>query len=450
MELTEGVFVTHHGGKNTVTGSCHELSINGSAILIDCGLFQGADALGSRLDINFPLGAVRALVLTHAHIDHIGRLPWLFAAGFRGPIYCTEATAHLVPLMLEDGLKLQLNLNAAARGRILELISRHLRPVRYQEWMPVKDTGYGYFTYLRFQHAGHILGSAYVEIKLPNQEVVVFSGDLGPAQTPLLPDPKPPQRADYLFLESTYGNKRHESPATRSQRLRQIVDRSLSDGGTILIPAFSIGRTQELLYDFEQLLFDNEVGSRLPIILDSPMAAKVTKAYRQYRKLWTKEAKQHVQSGRHPLSFEQCVVVESHRDHMQIVNRLAANGEPAIVIAASGMCQGGRITNYLKALLPDERTDVVFCGFQASGTLGRAIQSGQHHVEIDGETVRVNAAIHSMSGYSAHADRKDLMSFVVGCTSELKQLHLIHGESESKNELADHVKLAFPALSVIC
>lgn len=444
MKITDGVSIYHHGGKNTVTGSCHELNIEGNSLLIDCGLFQGEDAKSKSLDIDFSLAAVRALVLTHAHIDHIGRLPWLFAAGFREPIYCTHATAHLVPLMLEDGLAIQLGLTKSQRAHIVQLISRKLRPVDYNEWVPVKNAKQGYFTHIRFQPAGHILGSAYVEIMLPNKEVVVFSGDLGPSQTPLLPDPKPPKRADYLFLESTYGDKNHDSVETRSKRLLEIIQRSLTDGGVILIPAFSVGRTQELLFDIEMLLSRHALSERLPIIVDSPLAAKVTKAYRRYRKLWSKEAKAKVLRGQRPLSFDQCIVVESHREHAKLVNRLAMSGEPAIVLAASGMCQGGRIVNYLKALLSDERTDVVFCGYQAGGTLGRDIQAGRSLVTIDDQHVEVNAKVHSMSGYSAHADQQDLLRCIAGCEESLSQLHLIHGDMTSKqvltrkyNELTD-------------
>ncbi|MDW2095463.1 MBL fold metallo-hydrolase, partial [Vibrio sp. 1866] len=182
---------------------------------------------------------IKALVLTHAHIDHIGRLPWLLGAGFKGPIYCTKATAELVPLMLEDGLKLQLGLNYHQRQQVLNVIKKQLRPHDYQQWLQL-----GKQCYLRFQPAGHILGSAYVEFKLPNHEIIVFSGDLGPSNTPLLPDPKPPKRADHLFIESTYGNKEHEDIATRTERLNAIIDHALQDGGVILIPAFSVGRTQ--------------------------------------------------------------------------------------------------------------------------------------------------------------------------------------------------------------
>ncbi|EDP57497.1 MBL fold metallo-hydrolase [Vibrio sp. AND4] len=427
--------VIHHGGKHTVTGSCHELKLPSGSILIDCGLFQGKELhFGHRkasLDIEFPIKHIKALVLTHAHIDHIGRLPWLLAAGFKGPIYCTKATAELLPLMLEDGLKLQLGLKNHQRQQILNVIKKQLRAHDYQQWLPL-----GKQCYLRFQPAGHILGSAYVECKLPNNEVVVFSGDLGPCDTPLLPNPLSPVRADYLFIESTYGNKQHEAIATRIQRLNQIIDHALADGGVIMIPAFSVGRTQELLFDIEQLIHQRKLSDQLPVILDSPLANKITKTYRRFKKLWGKEAKQRLDGHRHPLAFDQCIGVQSHQEHLALVNRLASTQQAALVVAASGMCEGGRIVNYLKALLPDERNDVLFAGYQAQGTLGQAIQSGQTRVNIDEQVIEVKAQIHTISGYSAHADQADLLRFITRIPNPPKTVHLIHGEKHAKQAFA--------------
>ncbi|HHE0559908.1 TPA: MBL fold metallo-hydrolase RNA specificity domain-containing protein [Vibrio parahaemolyticus] len=429
--------VLHHGGKDTVTGSCHELQLERGSILVDCGLFQGKDALlglqNRSLTIEFSLTKVKALVLTHAHIDHIGRLPWLLAAGFRGKIYCTRATAELVPLMLADGLKLQLGLGQQQRQHILNLIKQRLVPCDYHNWISIKG-----LAYLRFQPAGHILGSAYLEFKLSNNEVVVFSGDLGPSNTPLLPDPIPPVKADYLFIESTYGDKQHEQTKSRSTRLLSIIEHALEDGGVIVIPAFSVGRTQELLFDIEQLLYHESLHNALPVILDSPLAREVTKTYRRFKKLWGKEAKKRVVQHRHPLGFEQCITIETHAEHMRLVNRLASTSEPAIVVAASGMCEGGRVVNYLEALLPDSRNDVLFAGYQAEGTLGRQIQDGANTVEIEGKQIIVKAQIHTISGYSAHADQSDLIRFVEGIHPPPKEVHLIHGERVAKAELYQH------------
>ncbi|WP_375752288.1 MBL fold metallo-hydrolase [Vibrio sp. HN007] len=428
----------HHGGKDKVTGSCHELRYNKQSILVDCGQFQGKDS--KPLDIDFPVKHIQALVVTHAHIDHIGRIPWLLAAGFKGPIICTHATAELIPLMLDDGLKLNLGMKKVNRENVLSLVKSRMFPIEYNKWHRIKGCHLGQQSndqslYCRFQPAGHILGSAYVEVKLPNNEIVVFSGDLGPSSTPLLPDPISPKRADYLVLESTYGNRNHESVAQRAGRLKEIVNRSLSDGGAIIIPAFSIGRTQELLFDIESLFHSSGISNDIPIILDSPMAAKVTKSYRRFRKLWGKEAKQKLAKRRHPLAFEQCTVIHDYKQHLSVVNRLASTGEAAIVVAASGMCEGGRVMEYLKALLPDTRTDIIFSGYQAEGTLGREIQSGAKTVVIDNKETHVNAQIHTMSGYSAHADKDDLLAFVKEIKYPPKEIHLIHGDYVSKNAL---------------
>ncbi|EGU49380.1 metallo-beta-lactamase family protein RNA-specific [Vibrio ichthyoenteri ATCC 700023] len=432
----------HHGGKDTVTGSCHELRVDDLAILIDCGLFQGQDK--RPLEIEFAIKHLQALLLTHAHIDHIGRLPWLLAQGFKQPIYCTEATAELAPLMLEDSLKLQLGLSKKQVKRVLKHIQHLLRPQAYNQWFeipplpfaPTLATRQHEPLKARFQHAGHILGSAYIEVLLPNQEIVVFSGDLGPSNTPLLPDPVPPSRADYLLIESTYGAKTHDDIQTRSNRLLAIIERSLADGGAILIPAFSVGRTQELLFDIEQLIHQQKINANLPIILDSPMAQKVTKSYRRFQTLWGKEAKQRLNNHRHPLAFEQCITVEDHRTHQRLVNRLTSTGEAAIVVAASGMCQGGRIMDYLQALLSDKRTDVLLIGYQAQGTLGWVIQSGDKQVIMDDQVIDIHAQVHTMSGYSAHADQTDLLRFIEGISPPPKEVHLIHGEVASKTQFA--------------
>lgn len=433
--------VTHHGGYQTVTGSCHQVDIkpSGLRLLIDCGQYQGDDARAARVSLNGK--RIDALILTHAHIDHCGLLPWLLAAGFNGPIYCTEATAELVPLLIDDTLKLQLNMNYGDRQRVLERICQLTVTLPYNSWHRLKPKQKGQpATYLRLQPAGHILGSAYVELKLPDQQRVVFSGDLGPSNTPLLPDPTPPSRADILFLESTYGDKTHESVGNRAQRLEAIIQRSLEDGGAILIPAFSVGRTQELLFDIEQLIYQKQLDEALPIILDSPMAQKVTSHYRQFKKLWSKEAKAKLNQHRHPLAFEQCITIDEHSQHMALVNRLKQSGEPAIVVAASGMCQGGRIMNYLAALLEDKRTDVIFAGYQAQHTLGRDIQQGNKQVWIDNTPITVNAQIHTISGYSAHADQNDLVNFVQGIQPPPKQVHLIHGEPDSQQALGTLIR----------
>ncbi|GAL08681.1 metallo-beta-lactamase family protein RNA-specific [Photobacterium aphoticum] len=453
--------IIHHGAYEGVTGSCHELRWADYGILVDCGLFQGAEAKKS-LNIDFPIGHIKALLITHCHIDHIGRIPWLLAAGFRGPIFTSEATAALLPLMLDDGLKIQLNLNRAQRNQFLSLVSKLLRPVPFDCLAPITLPN-GERINVQFHQAGHILGSAYVEIELPNRHVVVFSGDLGPSKTPLLVDPEPPRHVDTLVIESTYGDRNHDRSHERDSALAQVINRSLADGGVILIPAFSVGRTQELLFDIETLMAEIPdimpegdqtmpgpiKWNNLPVILDSPLALKITEQYELFQRLWAKEAKQKVQLGRHPLSFYQCVTVDSHDDHEALVKRLKTSGEPAIVVAASGMCTGGRVLNYLKALLPDPTTDVVLVGYQAEGTLGKQLLSGASSVRIQHESVDVKAQIHTLPGYSAHADQADLVKFVAGIEQGPSMIHIVHGEYDAQKALAGCIKEMKPECEVM-
>ena len=443
----------HHGAAQGVTGSCHELRWGSDGFLVDCGLFQGES--GAR-GIDFPISNIRALLVTHAHIDHIGRIPALLDLGFTGPIFSSLATAELLPLMLEDGLRLQ-RVSDGQRQRIMTRIQQQLRPQPYGRWFRLPKTigcGAGErCLYARLQPAGHILGSAYIELKLPDGQCLVFSGDLGSRLGALLPHPQPPERADLLVLESTYGQHHHESGSERSSRLRDIVERSLRDGGAILIPAFSIGRTQELLFDLEQIIREqvsrqNSIWQQLPIVIDSPLAAQVTRSYRRYQSLWSQEAQSRVVAGRHPLNFRQCVTVSEHRDHLALVHRLASSGEPAVIVAASGMCQGGRILDYLQALLPDARTDVLLAGFQARGTLGHSLQAGVKQLVLEGCEVPVRAQIHSLSGYSAHGDQQDLLDFVGAMPQPPKAIRLVHGEPQAQQALALSLCHRYPNIHV--
>ncbi|WP_411360614.1 MBL fold metallo-hydrolase RNA specificity domain-containing protein [Pseudidiomarina sp. YC-516-91] len=443
--------VIHHGAFAGVTGSCHELFLRpDDSVLIDCGMFQGAEAeadgTASR-EIEFDLSHVRALIVTHAHIDHVGRIPYLLMAGFRGPIYCTEATASLLPIVIEDALKLGLTRDPELIAGVLGALRRMLRPVAYDAWVTgdglAGSAGSAGDVRMRFRQAGHILGSAYVEFAWPDDYRVVFSGDIGCRNTPLLPDPEPLEYADLLFLESTYGDRLHESRVDRAERLRQVVERCVSDGGAVLIPAFSIGRTQELLYEIEQLIATNDgIWPKITVILDSPMASEFTALYAELTHLWDAEALARLSSGHNPLNFDRLHVVRTHDEHEHIVNFLRTSGEPCIVIAASGMCTGGRMQNYLRALLPDPRTDVVFVGYQAAGTPGRAIQQygpTGGYVEFGDERIHINAQIHTLGGYSAHADQAELIDFVRSA-SRIGEIRLIHGELAARTALAQQLQ----------
>jgi metallo-beta-lactamase family protein len=489
--------IQHHGAVNGVTGSCHQLHIdNNNSVLIDCGLFQGKEQNTEKdtcgriqddlLSINFDIKTVRALIVTHCHIDHVGRIPYLLAAGFRGPIYATTATADLLPLVIEDALKVGVTRNKSIINACLKLLKNQLIALNYKKWqsltlnnsaLPIHpereavEGSKGGITppkvKIKLQPAGHILGSAYVEIDIQNSQNsqnkkehhrVVFSGDLGAPYAPLLPAPKSPYRADTLVIESTYGNKNHQSRKDRTKNLQKIIEKAIADNGVVLIPAFSIGRTQELLYELEQIIHrktSSSIWQNMDVIIDSPMAAKFTDKYQNFKNLWDAEAKRKIKSGRHPLSFEQLYTVNSHQEHVQTVAYLAKRNKPAIIIAASGMCSGGRIVNYLKQFLNDKTTDILFVGYQAQGTLGRDIQkygtitgrskpNSTGYVFIDGERININAGVHTISGYSAHADQNGLINFVKRMRYKPKHIKIVHGDENAKAALADKYQQLLP------
>lgn len=459
--------ISHHGAVNGVTGSCHRLTLDsGDAFLIDCGMFQGAESSSVEpgvSPIDFDISNVRALVVTHCHIDHVGRIPYLMAAGFKGPIYASEATAQLLPLVLEDALKIGVTRDVSLINNFLRLLKKQLVAVPYHIWFTLDDVA---GVQAKLHRAGHILGSAYVEFALGSQlrgsKRVVFSGDLGAPYSPLLPAPRSPYRCDELVIESTYGDKCHEGRRTRRKRLQSTIERCLVNKGTVLIPAFSIGRTQELLYEIEEIIHrvtskspesaKAQLWGELDVIVDSPLAAEFTAHYRSLKTLWDAEARKRIRAGRHPLSFEQLTTIESHQEHMRTVSYLADSGRPAIVIAASGMCAGGRMMNYLQALLGDVRTDVVFVGYQASGTPGRDIQQyGPRggYVFIDDERIDIRAGVHTLSGYSAHADQKDLLNFAKRMRHKPSIVRIVHGDNDAKQALRKKMQHLLPNADVL-
>ena len=461
--------ILHLGGATGVTGSCHQLLLNRhESLLVDCGLFQGEDAAEDsfeQLQIEFDISTVKALIITHVHIDHVGRLPYLLAAGFAGPIICSIPTAKLLPLVIEDALKIGFTRNAQLIERFQAQLEKQIVSVPYGKWHNIgrvsevsdhtvasasttenaeigESTG---TTRVKLKRAGHILGSSYVEVSYQDAETgekerIVFSGDLGAPYAPLLPAPKSPYGCDQLVLESTYGNRQHPDRRQRRATLKAAVEQALANGGTVMVPAFSIGRTQELLYELETIIHQarSPQWQSLEIIVDSPLAARFTKVYRELKPYWDKEAQGRLRSGRHPLNFANIYTVDSHAEHEQTVEYLAKTGRPALVIAASGMCAGGRIMNYLKAMLGDERHQVLFVGYQGAGTPGRDIQQYGPQggwVTIDGERFDIKAGVSTISGYSAHADQKDLLNFVKRMRRWPHTIRLVHGEQTARAAL---------------
>ncbi|AHL75435.1 metallo-beta-lactamase [Stutzerimonas stutzeri] len=458
----------HHGAREGVTGSCHQLWMDDtSSLLIDCGQFQGEDeGQGDELALDFSIEVIKALIVTHVHIDHVGRIPSLLAAGFEGPILCSEPSARLLPIVLEDAFRLSISRDQEQLERYLKVVEQRIIALPYGNWFTLHDTDSVHWK-VRLQPAGHVLGSAYVELDLSaagaGSERVVFSGDLGAPHSPILPDLVPPERADLLILESTYGDRRHQDRAHRRERLQVAIERALADEGTVLIPSFSIGRTQELLYELEEILHEHNGSAQtptntsearkvdndgavdidwpqLPIILDSPLAGRFTKTYKELQGYWDEDARHRQEDGRKPLSFKQLITVDHHDEHLRIVEHLAETARPAIVIAGNGMCSGGRIVNYLKAMLGDPRHNVVFVGYQGKGTPGRAIQThgpDGGFVDLDGQRIDIRAGIDSVGGYSAHADQADLVGFVTRMKQWPNEIRLIHGEDQAKQRLAE-------------
>ncbi|MBA6133697.1 MULTISPECIES: MBL fold metallo-hydrolase RNA specificity domain-containing protein [Pseudomonas] len=450
----------HHGGTRGVTGSCHQLHLAScSSLLVDCGLEQGTDAPpgAESAPLSFDIQGIRALIVTHVHLDHVGRIPALLAVGYRGPIICSEPSARLLPLVLEDAYRVGINREPAQVARYLERVTSLIVPLPFEQWHEVVMEP-GLQCRIRLQRAGHLLGSAYVECDLLHGSIntrYVFSGDLGNGANPLLRPLRPPERADVLVLESTYGDRLHPVKGGRQQQLEAAIDRALADKGTILIPAFSLGRTQEVLYEIEDILHrkaltgargepgdeDPVNWSQLPIILDSPLAQRITGAYRDLHEFWNEEARARLAQGRDPLGFNQLITVDTHAKHQQVVNYLSSTGRPAIVIAGNGMCSGGRIVNYLKAMLGDRRHEVMFVGYQVRGTPGAVIQASEGAeglvlIDLDGQMYEIRAKVLTLDGYSGHADQAGLVGFATSVAQSPRRIVLVHGERRAKVELS--------------
>ncbi len=444
------------GAATDVTGSCHLISTEKHKILLDCGMFQGgksAEAL-NRQPFPFDPRDIDCVVLSHAHIDHCGRLPLLVKRGFEGPIYATDATADLVDVMLRDSAHIheqeaewQNRKNVrAGKPKVKPLYTTddavdtiHLiHAVRYDQLFELNEE-----MKVVFNDAGHILGSAIIELFVTEQEgetKIVFSGDLGMAERPILQDPKRIKKTDYLIMETTYGDRVHEPNPVSISRLLTIAAETVKRGGNVVIPSFAVGRTQELIFELNKV-YDgvgpiHETLKNVPVYVDSPMAAEATEVFLKNAQIYDAETREYIVRGDHPLDFRQLTFTRSTSDSIAI----NYDKRPKIIISASGMCDAGRIRHHLKHNLWDKKNSIVFVGYQAEGTLGRRLIDGEKEVTLFGELIRVGAEIHSLEGFSGHADRDQLFSWLTGFTHEPNAIFLVHGEPDSKEAFARYVK----------
>ncbi len=444
------------GAASGVTGSCHLISTEHHKILLDCGQFQGGKAMDAMNHEAFPFdpAEVDYVILSHAHIDHCGRIPLLVKRGFKGDIYCTDATADLLEVMLKDSgyihereAEWKNRKNQRAGRPLVEPLYtcddameslKFVKPVLYDELMELNPE-----MRLVFNDAGHILGSAITELWITENDQtskIVFSGDLGVMDRPILRNPTIIKKADYVIMETTYGNRLHPQNSMDVKTLLEIVLKTARRGGTTVIPSFAVGRTQELIYEFNRFYHDNAQYHRelenLMVYVDSPMATTATEVFRRNAQVFDEDMKEIITKGSNPLDFKNLQFTRSSEESM----RLNTDRRPKVIISASGMCEAGRIRHHLKHNLWDPRSSVIFVGYQAEGTLGRLLVEGAKTVTLFGEAIKVNAEIYNLEGFSGHADRDGLLEWLGGFQKEPKHIFLVHGEQESKESFARTVK----------
>lgn len=455
------------GASTGVTGSCHLLTSGEHKILLDCGQFQGGKAQDALNYEKFPFepSEIECVVLSHAHIDHCGRLPLLTKRGFEGKIYCTDATADLLSVMLKDSAYIHeketewKNRKAERAGReqveplytiedaekALSLVS----PILYDQQIEINSD-----MKIVFNDAGHILGSAITELWVTEDDKeskIVFSGDLGMEGRPILRDPTYIKKADYVIMETTYGNRIHKELGTGVDKLIEIILNTTRRGGNVVIPSFAVGRTQELIYELNRFYdSNNEYRKELDkifVYIDSPMATTATEIFRRNAQVFDEETKEYILKGDNPLEFKNLKFTRSSKESQD----LNFNKEPKIIISASGMCEAGRIRHHLKHNLWNPKNSIVFVGYQGQGTLGRSLVEGIKMVTLFGEEIQVNAEIHNLEGFSGHADQNGLFAWLAHFEQKPKEIFLVHGEEESKKDFAKLVneKLSYEPIVVM-
>ncbi|MCE9644817.1 MAG: MBL fold metallo-hydrolase [Chloroflexi bacterium] len=434
--------ISFHGAAHTVTGSQHLLEINGAKLLLDCGLYQGRRAETYERNLNFKHDPrkVDAVILSHAHIDHSGNLPNLVKQGFAGPIYATRASVDLTSLMLRDSGRIQesdaefVNRKRSERGeepieplyteQDAEKAAGMFKGVDYNErFQPVPGV------IVHFFEAGHILGSAGVMLEIEEKGRkfrLCFSGDIGRYRMPLLRDPVLPDAADYMIMESTYGDKSHADPEQAFIEFRDVVKRTVERGGKVIVPAFAVGRTQELVYNLNEMMQDGDVP-RVPVYVDSPLAVNATQVFKNHLECFDEETRKFVQEARHPaLDFKMLTYVQSVEESKALNERK----EPMIIISASGMAETGRIVHHIKNNIENPRNTICIVSWQAPNTMGRRLADREPQVNIFGDVYKVKSEIATIGGLSGHAGQDLLVKYAMAVKDSVKQIFLVHGEEK--------------------
>src|SRR5574339_433178 len=429
-----------HGAAQTVTGSQHLLEINGHRLLLDCGLYQGRreETYSRNLNFAYDPRSVDAVILSHAHIDHCGNLPYFVRRGYDGPIYAVRATVDLATIMMADSGRIQesdaefVNKKHLRRGEALieplyteadaHEASSLLRGVNYDEpFEPIPGV------IARFIEAGHILGSAAISLEIEEKGRKIrfwFSGDIGRYKLPLLRDPVLPQDVDYLLMECTYGDKPHNDPTSAFHEFEQVVERTIKRGGKVIIPAFAVGRTQELVYHLNMMMYANHL-TPVPVFVDSPLAVNASNVFTKHPECFDAETRWFVQQARHPaLDFKMLTYVRSVEESKALNERK----DPMVIISASGMAETGRILHHLKNNIEDPKNTVCIVSWQAPHTLGRRLAERDKQVRIFGEPYRVNAEVATIGGLSGHAGQDLLIRYAENTRDTVQKVFLVHGE----------------------
>jgi len=444
--------LTFIGADHEVTGSCHCLEACGKKIIVDCGMEQGSNKYVNQ-DMPFPAAEADFVLLTHTHIDHIGLVPLLCAHGFRGPIYATVASCRLGDIMLRDCAHIQesetewKNRKAQRSGQPeveplytmndVEAAVKQFVPCHYNDAIDLCDG-----IRIRFRDAGHLLGSASIEVWIDEDGVkrkLVFSGDIGNLNQPLIKDPTYLDEADYVLMESTYGARSHGPAPHYEQELEAIVERTLARGGNVVIPCFAVGRTQEVLYFLRKIKQDTsaDVIQKMQVYVDSPLAVQATHIFGEgMEECFDEETLALIAQGVNPITFDGLHTITTSEESQQ----LNFDPTPKVILSASGMCDAGRIRHHLKHNLWRSESTIVFAGYQAEGTLGRQLQDGVKSVKLFGEEIQVNAEITQISGISGHADHDGLIKWITAFRQKPKEVFVVHGDDEICDVFADELQ----------